>query len=373
MERFRSVAADPRAEVRRQKEGTGRAAVGYLDSYLPEELILAHGVLPYRITVDGEDEVRATERIQGYTCPAARNQLDQVLRGDLDFLDGVLFTRYCDSLRGVYAVWDSERLSRYVDFVRYPTVTTTEAGVDYLASELQLVSSRLGTALGTRADERRLRDAIAVGNRKRALVAELARRRAERTLPLMGADYLAVLVAATTMAPEEFIDEMGRLLEHPPAGEPGEAVPVILSGVTFDNVALARAIEETGFYLVGDDLATGSRWWSVTVGDEDDAWKALARAYLTKPPCSVKEPSAPRADHLLTQVRNAQAAGVIFYLTRYCDSEEAEWPYLRDRLAEMGVPAALVEGEHRRAGFEQLRTRLEAFREGLDDGSGAWA
>jgi benzoyl-CoA reductase/2-hydroxyglutaryl-CoA dehydratase subunit BcrC/BadD/HgdB len=103
------------------------------------------------------------------------------------------------------------------------------------------------------------------------------------------------------------------------------------------------------------------------LGEPPDPWRALARAYLHRPPCSVKEPSAPRADHLLAQVRASGARGVIFYLTRFCESEQVEWPFLRDRLAEAGVPALLLEGDHRSAGFAGLRTRLEAFREQLED------
>lgn len=363
--RVRDVAADPRAELRRIKERTGLMAVGYFDTYLPEELIMAHGVLPFRVPTDGRDDVRAMEYIQGFACPAARNLLDQVLRGDLSMLDGVLFTRYCDSLRGVFGVWDAEKLTPYVDFVRYPTVTDTEAAVTYLAEELRQVSERMGAALNAPADDRRLRAAVDAGNRKRALLAEFARRRAARQLSLAGADYLAVLIAATTMLPDEFTQELAALMNHPPVGEPGDALPVVLSGVTFDNVALARSFEEAGLYLIADDLSTGSRWWTVQVGG-GDPWQALARAYLTKPPCSVKEPSGPRADHLIAQVRAARARGVVFYLTRFCDSEQAEWPFLRDRLAAEGIPAVLIEGEHRSAGFEQVRTRLEAFREQVE-------
>jgi benzoyl-CoA reductase/2-hydroxyglutaryl-CoA dehydratase subunit BcrC/BadD/HgdB len=176
------------------------------------------------------------------------------------------------------------------------------------------------------------------------------------------------------MTTEDCVAALETLLARPPLGEPGDALPVVLSGVTFDNVGLARAIESTGLFIVGDDLATGSRWWTVHVDEEaPDPWLALARAYLTKPPCSVKEPSAPRADHLLAQVSASAAAGVLFYLTRYCDSEEAEWPYLRDRLVEAGVPSMVIEGEHRDSGFAQLRTRLEAFREQLEEGMGEWA
>jgi len=373
LERLRAVGRAPRAEARAVKERTGTPLVAYFDPYLPEELIMAHGLLPFRVPADGSDEVYATEHIQSYACPVARNLLDQALRGDLEFVDGALFTRYCDSLRGVFAVWDTEHLSPFVDLVRYPTVTVTEAAVTYLAAELREVSERMGEALGTGADERRLREAMAACDRKRALVAQLAARRADRTLPLLGADFLAILIAATTMLPDDFTQELSALLAHPPAGEPGDAVPAVLSGTTFDNVALAAAIESTGFWLAGEDLASGSRWWTVqtgagagTLGAGDDPWTALARAYLTKPPCSVKEPSAPRADHLLAQVAATRAEAVIVYLSRFCESEEVEWPFLRDRLDRAGIPVLLLEGEQRIAGFEQTRTRLEAFRERLE-------
>lgn len=375
--RLRAVAGDPRAELAAIKERTGLMAVGYFDSYLPEELIMAHGLIPYRVIVEGREDVRSMEFIQGYACPASRDLLDQALRGDLDLLDGALFSRYCDSLRGVYAVWDSEKLTPYVDFVRYPTVVNTGGAVAYLAKELQEVSGRMAAALDAPADGRRLLESIAACNRKRALVAELAARRASRELALSGADYLAVLVAATTMLPDEFTSELAALLDHPPVGEPGDAVPVVLSGVTFDNVALAATMEAAGLYLIADDLSTGSRWYGVRVetstlaggegsGAYGDPWEALAHAYLTRPPCSVKEPSSPRADHLLAQVRRSGARGVVFYLTKYCDSEQAEWPYVRDRLAEEGIPVLMVEGEHKRGGTGALATRLEAFREQLE-------
>ena len=395
LERLRAVGSDPLSELASIKERTGLMAVGYFDSYLPEELIMAHGLVPYRISVSGREDVRSSEFIQGYACPAARDLLEQALRGDLALLDGVLFTRYCDSLRGVFAVWDSEKLSPFVDLVRYPTVVDTPGAVTYLAKELQEVSERMARALDAPLDERTLLDSIAACDHKRALVAELAARRASRDLPLSGADYLAVLVAATTMLPDDFTATLSTLLEHPPAGEPGDAVPVVLSGTTFDNIALATAIEAAGLYLAADDLSSGSRWYGVRVGaslvvDAADAgsaadggaqagnevkggtftdpWEALAYAYLSRPPCSVKEPSWPRADHLVSMVRASGAEGVVFYLTKYCDSEQVEWPFLRDRLEREGIPVVMVEGDQKGEGSGALSTRLEAFREQFELG-----
>lgn len=377
--RLRRVGEAPRAEARALKDRTGAPLVGYFDAYLPEEMVMAHGALPFRVTVDGRDTVRSPEFIQGYACPAARDLLDQGLRGDLDFLDGALFTRYCDSLRGVFAVWDAEGLSRFAELVRYPTVTDTQAAVDYLAAELREVSARMGEALSIPpVDDRRLVEAIDACNRKRGLVQELAARRMNGGLKVSGADYLAILNAATVMLPDAFTALLSAVMEKSSAGPPEQAglsgVPIILSGVTFDNIELARLLEGTGLDIRGDDLSTGSRWYGVHVragmsgGHKDaDPWVELARAYLTKPPCSVKEPSSPRADHLVEQVGKAGAAGVVFYRSKFCDSEQVEWPHVRDRLEKEGIPVTLVEGEHRATGFEQARTRLEAFRERLED------
>ena len=67
-------------------------------------------------------------------------------------------------------------------------------------------------------------------------------------------------------------------------------------------------------------------------------------------------------------VRGSGSEGVVFYLTKYCDSEQAEWPYLRDRLNAEGIPVVMVEGDHMGEGSGALRTRLEAFREQFELG-----
>ena len=223
--RLRAVGADPRAEIAALKERTGSRVAAYFDAYMPEEVLMAHGLLPYRVAVDGRDEVRATEHIQSYTCPAARNLLEQALRGDLGFVDVAVFTRYCDSLRGVYASWHASRLSPMVEFVRYPTVTNTEAG---RAVPRRRVAGTL--AAGWRPSSARPTSGRCARPSSPATASarwwpSLAARRADRSLPLMGADYLAVLLAATTMLPDEFTQELAALLAHPPAGEPGDAVP----------------------------------------------------------------------------------------------------------------------------------------------------
>ena len=42
---------------------------------------------------------------------------------------------------------------------------------------------------------------------------------------------------------------------------------------------------------------------------------------------------------------------MVFYLTKFCDSEQAEWPYLRDRLAARGYPGGHDRGRAPQSGL----------------------
>ncbi|MDP3047100.1 MAG: 2-hydroxyacyl-CoA dehydratase family protein, partial [Chloroflexota bacterium] len=62
----------------------GRRALGYLCSYLPEEIIHAAGFVPLRILPAGAASPRADAHLQSYTCSLARGCLERSLTGELD-------------------------------------------------------------------------------------------------------------------------------------------------------------------------------------------------------------------------------------------------------------------------------------------------
>ena len=126
-----------------------------------------------------------------------------------------------------------------------------------------------------------------------------------------------------------------------------------------------------------DDQFTGSRAFAVEEQACDDPLEGLARMYLSRRPCASKH----RAGHsfgrdLLARARNAQADGVIFLFTKFCDPWAFDYPDMREALEEAGVPSQLVEIEQHVAPAEQFHTRVAAFAEmvealqgGADEGA----
>jgi benzoyl-CoA reductase/2-hydroxyglutaryl-CoA dehydratase subunit BcrC/BadD/HgdB len=96
---------------------------------------------------------------------------------------------------------------------------------------------------------------------------------------------------------------------------------------------------------------------------------AITERYLQRAVCPAKHAGINRrANDLVRLVAESRAQGVIFLFLKFCDPHAFDYPYLRARLDEAGIPSLLVELEEHTAADGQLRTRIEAFMEMLSAG-----
>jgi len=115
---------------------------------------------------------------------------------------------------------------------------------------------------------------------------------------------------------------------------------------------------------VTDTLCSGACSYAGAVDDGPDDLAALARYYLSKPPCArmVGEQAARRA-FLRERVREARAEAVVYQRLKWCDLWGAESYVIRDELRELDLPFIVVEREYWLSGREQLKTRVQALLE----------
>jgi len=92
--------------------------------------------------------------------------------------------------------------------------------------------------------------------------------------------------------------------------------------------------------------------------------RCLANCYLKRPPCSrmygATEQRSREMGRLAAQYR---VEGIIHYSLKFCDCNIYDYPVLRDKAAELGIPFLRLEGEEHGTGTGQLKTRLQAFLE----------
>jgi benzoyl-CoA reductase subunit C len=367
IEECHRILKDPDGYVKKLKAESGRKIVGTLCSYAPEEIILAAGAHPYRLFGSGEKIHLAEAHLQSYCCSLVRGALEDALGGRLAFLDGVFFPHTCDSIQRLSDIWRLNVPACFHLDVVLPVKLDTDGAAQYLIDVLNRFRGELGEKLGRPISDDDLRAAIRTLNRIRAALTRIYDLKGERPEILKGSDLYALVRASMIMdrtRAASLLEEVVASMEKKSASEVA-AWPkkrIFLSGGVCNHPDIYTIIEEAGGAVVGDDLCTGSRYFSGLVDEKADPVEAIAGRILTRVVCPAKHRGlTDRADHLIRLIRKRQAQGVIFFLLKFCDPHAFDYPYLKEALDREGIPSMLMEVEDRLPADGQLRTRFEAF------------
>ena len=367
IEECHQILKDPYGYVKQFKAESGRKVVGTFCSYAPEEIILAAGAHPFRLFGSGEKIHLAAAHLQSYCCSLVRGALEDALGGRLEFLDGVVFPHTCDSIQRLSDIWRLNVPACFHLDVVLPVKLDTDGARQYLIDVLRRFREDLGEKLGVTISDDDLRAAIRTMNRIRAALTRIYTLKGERPEILKGSDLYALVRASMILDRtraasllEEVAAEMEKRSVSMVAAWPKKRI--VLSGGVCNHPDIYAIIEEAGGAVVGDDLCTGSRYFSGLIDENGDPVKAIAERILTRVVCPAKHRGlTDRVDHLIRLVREQRAQGVIFFLLKFCDPHAFDYPYLKESLNRAGVPSLLLEVEDRLPADGQLRTRFEAF------------
>ena len=355
---------DPRVErnasIEQHLADGGRIAAVF-PVHSPRALLRAFGCLP--VEVWGPPGVNTTSgdvHLQSYTCSIVRSGLAFMLDGGLEVAKLVVVPHTCDSLQGL--------ASLLLDFVKpdvpvlplYFPKGTDDAAVAFLAAELRALYERLAEITGQRPSDAALRDAVTREEQADALLAELLRERA--SLDMTDSALFAVARSREYLSAERFTELAQESLGQRRA-TPREGVPVLLSGMLPEPVALLEALTACGAVVVADDLATCGRR-TYPAGTSDDPLERMAQRLIGAPPGPTRGSSvAERTDYLVALARESGARAVVFWIVKFCEPELFYLPLLRKRLDAEGLRSVIVEVDVADPLPAQVVTRVEALLE----------
>jgi benzoyl-CoA reductase/2-hydroxyglutaryl-CoA dehydratase subunit BcrC/BadD/HgdB len=323
----------------RAAKAQGLPVVGFLSNNVPVELIHASGAFPLRLPTP---PLAATTHADRYLEPSfdpfARVALEQLLRGDLAWLDLLVLPRSVDSFQRLYYYLDELRRSFGAvlpDVYLYDvlhTPTQTSAAYDY-ASTLDL-AAKLAALSGRSVATDSYAEAIALYNRIRAKLATLLSRRWQKPCGLSGERALELLAVAQRMAPLDFERVLTAALARKPELAPGTRT--ILIGSAHDGPALHAAVARAGGQVIADYHVLGDALFGPAVDETQPPLAAIAEHYH-RHSWSVRSVQPPLALGDLAQRAQAEAA-VFFY---YAQEEALTWHTAAQRceLDALGLPA----------------------------------
>jgi len=369
VKKFRIVTENPGDYSRVWKKEKNRPVVGYLCSYAPEEIMVAAGALPYRIFGSGRQIRLADSHLQAYSCSLVRGAMEDVLAGHLDFLDGTVFPHTCDSIQRLSDMW---RMNAGLDFhldVVLPVKLDSDTSRDYLAQVLRRFRDDLEQALGVKITDESIKSSAKMYNALRESLRAIYALRRNHPSMISGSDLLAITKGIMMMDRAQALEWLSALRagldleKHRPANGNKR---IMLAGGLCNMPDIFEVIEDSGGVVIDDDLCTGARYVDGEVDLEGDIFEALAGRYANRVVCPAKHAGLyTRGNHLVAQVKENQADGVIFLYLKFCDPHAFDYPYIKTMLDDEGIPNLLLELDDSSPTEGQFRTRCEAFVEML--------
>jgi benzoyl-CoA reductase/2-hydroxyglutaryl-CoA dehydratase subunit BcrC/BadD/HgdB len=344
----------------------GKRVVGILCEFTPRELIMAADGVPVCLCGGSAKTIPAAEEhLPANLCPLIKSTFGyHVLKTNpfLEMADLVVGETTCDGKKKMYEIMAQTR-PLYV--LELPQKADDPQSLEHWYTELVKFREFLEVRFQVTISESRLRQAISVMNRERALRRELAALMRADVPPLTGRQLLSLKSSISGIA--EDLVQYEVVLRHyrdrpaPPGPPP---LRVLLTGVPTVTGAerVLDIIEQSGGRLVAMENCTGLKPILEDVDETaSDPLRALAEKYLHLP-CSVMTPNHRREDSLRRLIADYRPDCIIELIWQACLTYDVESHRVR-RLAEeeAGVPYLRIETDYSPSDSARIAVRVEAL------------
>ena len=365
---FSAVAANPKGQLKAYKDA-GKKCIGVMPYYAPEELVYAAGMMPFGMWGSNNKTIqRAKEYCATFYCTIAQLDLEMLLDGTMDLLDGIITPAICDTLRPMtqnIRVAMGEKMP--VIFLAHPQFRRPAFGLEFCRAQYTHVKTKLEEIRGCKIEDEEIRTAIKVYNKSRAARREfvkLANDHCDVIDPIMRS---AVLKASWFMLKDEYtakVEELNALLRALPVCN-WKGVKIVTSGIVVDNPTLLKVLKDNNVAIAADDVAHESRGIRVDASEEGDPMMALCQQFADQDfdvlLYDEESEKNRRGEYVANLVKESGAQGLVLFMQQFCDPEEMEYPYLKKALDAAGIPFIKLGVDQQMRDFGQAATAIQAF------------
>ncbi|MGV8058090.1 MAG: 2-hydroxyacyl-CoA dehydratase subunit D [Smithellaceae bacterium] len=372
MEKFNAIAAQPFETVQELKKAKGKKLIGIAPMHFPEELVHAAGILPFVLQESAEIITDGFSYMYPNHCGITRNVIDKFVKGQLDFLDGLIYVDMCIQPRNAHIILHRNYPGKYIKLCQVTGEFTKSWVLEDAVSEFGIIKSELEKIAGKSIDDESLKTSITIYNKTRSLLRKLYDLRRANPGILRARDLRSVVMASMLMLKEEYNELLEEFInsiekEKTPVKK---GVKLFLTGhfCQAPKVDILDIIENAGGVVVDDDLFTGSRYFAIDVPmNGGSPMEALGKRYtdLSLPCPTHYHPTNLWEKYVKEKAIANKVQGVIILQPKFCEPQMAFYPYLKETLETAGIPHLLLETEHEVTSLEGAKTRIQAFMEML--------
>jgi benzoyl-CoA reductase/2-hydroxyglutaryl-CoA dehydratase subunit BcrC/BadD/HgdB len=360
-----------RAKELAHHKKNGKKVIGIMCNFVPLELIIAADAIPIRLASGFQEPILPAEEILPRNfCPLIKSCYGMSLMDSphIDLVDLIIVPTTCDGKKKLAEIFADSKPTWVLEV---PHTNETPQARQLWLTELQLLKKQLEELTGNKITTKKLRQAIELVNRKRAVARRLFELRRRTPPPIWGRDAMLVTNLALyddikrwTERTEVLCNELSR--HKPVCGKSNPRIMLSGSPTVFPTWKIPILVEDSGGIIVMDDVCTGSKelwdpietaYWTI-----NDMIIAIADKYLMNT-CACFTPNLVRVDRIVQFASDFEVDGVIYHVLQACHIYGMEQQRIEKALERVKVPVLNIETDYSQEDVEQIRTRVEAFLE----------
>lgn len=382
MDYYNMVVADihgirPAELIEHQKKG-GKV-FGTFCVYVPDEIVFAADAIATGLCGGSQFWVPGGEKVlPTNTCPLIKASVGARIDRTCPFFriaDMYVGETTCD---GKKKVWEILAEDVPVHVMNLPQMKRAK-DVQAWAEEIETFKNIVEEFTGNKVTADKLAESIKLINNKRKALERLYDLRKNETLPLSGCDALLISQIAFYDDPARFTqmtnklcDELEERVADGVSVVPAGTKRIMLTGtpLAIPNWKLHNIVETSGAAVVCEEMCTGTRYFEKLVDESgttlEEQYQALANRYMNIN-CACFTPNSGRIDDILRLAKEYKVDGIIDVNLKFCNLYDTEGYFVERAMKEAGIPVLGIETDYTDSDAQQLRTRVSAFIEMLNN------
>lgn len=247
----------------------------------------------------------------------------------------------------------------------HPQNRKLEAANRFLTTEFEILKHQLEENLHVTITEEAIHHSIDIYNENRQIMREFSDLCNDYPNVIDPVQRHQVIKArwfmeksAHTALVKELIEEVKKTPATPWNGK-----KVILTGILLEDEIL-EILKENQIAIAADDLAQESRQFRHDVPGGKNALERLAGWWQQLEGCALAgDTKKVRGQMLINNVHHYNADAVLVCMMKFCDPEEFDYPIYYQELENAGIRNLMIEVDQESTAFEQIRTRIQTFKE----------
>jgi benzoyl-CoA reductase/2-hydroxyglutaryl-CoA dehydratase subunit BcrC/BadD/HgdB len=360
--------------AREWKDRGGKVA-GYFCDNVPDEMILAAGFFPFRISGDPWGGTELADRYtEPFYQPDVRSMLNMLLSGRYDFLDFLIIPYSRDAILALY--YHLGKVQQIDPALKLPELylfdiprTRFWLSSLYMRDRVRELKRKLEEWSGEEISNKSLSRAISTGNENKMLLKKVAALRAAEPPRISGVEALQIIGSSMFMLKEEHNKLLRQFLKETDGLPARDGVRLFVEGSPIDNLQLYELVESCKATIVGEDNCWGNRYSDDPIDLSLDPLEAIAERYHLKSPCPRMHFMDKRTDCCLRSAVETKVQGALFFFLEWDNAPAWEYPDQKKALEEKGIPTICFEMQKYQLSAtdkKQIKTSIERFIESID-------